>query len=261
MGIKRKPLPAGKFSYGWVRDLPDHRDHLYLAPRAVLTELPPAVDLRRLCSPVYDQGKLGSCTANALAGAYAVALRVQRLKVFDASRLFIYYNERAMEGTVGVDAGGQLRDGIKSLNKDGACPEPLWPYKIAAFATKPPATAYSAAHQHQLLGYQRVLQTLTQLRGCLAEGRPFVLGFAVYEGFEAPDVARTGLGALPQPQERRIGGHAVVCVGYDDATHRFLLRNSWGSKWGLAGYFSLPYAYLLDPGLAADFWTLEIVEA
>lgn len=258
--VMKRASAAGKHSLGWVRDLPDHRDHLYLATRATLYELPPSVDLSEFCPPVYDQGKLGSCTANALAAAYAVALRSQRLKVFDPSRLFIYYNERALEGTVASDAGAQLRDGIKTLNAQGACPERLWPYRIEKFSQRPSKPAYSEARKHQLLNYQRVLQTLTQLRGCLAEGRPFVLGFAVYESFESPEVAATGVGSLPRSGERSLGGHAVLCVGYDDASHRFQLRNSWGAQWGKAGAFTLPYAYLLDPGLAADFWTLEIVE-
>ena len=260
MVLKRKAVTAGKHRLGWVRDLPDHRDHLYLASRGVLGALPASVDLSGSCPPVYDQGQLGSCTANALAGAYAVALRCQHRPVFMPSRLFIYYNERALEGTVGSDAGGQLRDGIKTLNAQGVCPEPLWPYCIEKFTQKPPAPAYAAARAHELLDYQRVLQKLTQMKGCLAAGRPFVLGFTVYEGFESPAVARTGVGQLPGPQERSLGGHAVLCVGYDDASHRFRLRNSWGPKWGQAGYFTLPYAYLMDPGLAADLWTLEIVE-
>jgi C1A family cysteine protease len=256
----RRLAGAGKRAYGWVRDLPDHRDHLFLATRATLAQLPASVDLSEFCPPVYDQGHLGACTANALAAAFALALRSQRQRVFAPSRLFIYYNERVMEGTVASDAGAQLRDGIKTLNAQGVCPESLWPYQVAKFTQKPPAPAYAAADKHQLLRYEHVLQSLTQMKGCLAEGRPFVLGFAVYEGFEGPQMAKTGVGQLPGPQERRVGGHAVLCVGYDDASHCFRLRNSWGAQWGQAGYFTLPYAYLTDPGLAADFWTMEIIE-
>ena len=246
--------------FGWQRDLPDHRDHQYLAQPSTLYELPPKVDLRTQCPPVFDQGKLGSCTANALAGAFSCALRDQRLPVFMPSRLFIYYNERSLEGTVASDSGAQLRDGIKTLNQWGVCAETLWPYQIGRFTAKPTAAAYAAASKRQLLGYARVMQTLTQLRGCLAEGRPFVLGFTVYESFESPAVAASGVANLPSPGERSLGGHAVLCVGYDNASSRFLLRNSWGPKWGQKGYFTLPYAYLLDLNLSADFWTMEIVE-
>lgn len=257
MPVKRRQSTR---RYGWVRDLPDHRDFYYAAPCYVMAALPLRVDLRQYCPPVYDQGKLGSCTANALAGAFAFCLKHQKNHVFSPSRLFIYYNERALEGTVPVDGGAQLRDGIKSLNADGVCPEPHWPYKIERFAQAPPAKAYAEALGHQALGYQRVLQSLTQMKGCLANGFPIVLGFSVYESFETPAVAISGIGVMPGPAESRIGGHAVLVVGYDDAKGRFLLRNSWGSKWGQSGYFTLPYAYLIDPSLAADLWTLRIVE-
>jgi C1A family cysteine protease len=246
--------------FGWQRDLPDHRDHQYLALPSTLAQLPPKVDLRPQCPPVFDQGQLGSCTANALAGAFSCALKDQSLPFFLPSRLFIYYNERVLENTVASDSGAQLRDGIKTLNQWGVCPEPLWPYQIGRFAAKPAAKAYAAAAKHELLKYERVTQSLGQTRGCLAEQRPFVLGFTVYESFQSPAVAASGIANLPGPGERVLGGHAVLCVGYDDASARFLLRNSWGPKWGQQGYFTLPYAYLLDANLAADFWTMEIVE-
>jgi C1A family cysteine protease len=258
--MARATRSNSSYHYGWLRDLPDHRDHRYAAPGGILAKLPTSVDLRAKCTPVYDQGHLGSCTANALAGAYAFCLKAQKKKLFVPSRLFIYYNERVVEGTVASDAGAQLRDGIKVLNAQGVCPEPIWPYVPEDFAVKPLPVAYKAAQDHQALSYQRVLQSLTQMKGCLAEGFPIALGFSVYEGFETPEVARTGQGQLPGPGERRIGGHAVLVVGYDDKSGRFILRNSWGTGWGMKGYFTLPYAYLTDADLAADFWTLRIVE-
>ena len=247
-------------AFGWVRDLPDHRDYLYSAPGPVLAALPSKVDLRLSCPAVYDQGALGSCTANALGAAYAFCLKKQKAQVFAPSRLFIYYNERAMEGTVNSDGGAQIRDGIKTLNAQGVCPEPQWPYVAARFATRPSAKAYQVALDHQALSYQRVLQSLPQLKGCLAAGFPIVLGFSVYESFQTPAVAQSGTGPMPRPTERRIGGHAVLAVGYDEGKRVFLLRNSWGTKWGQKGYFTLPYAYLQDAGLAADMWTVKIVE-
>lgn len=252
--------PQLAHAYGWLRDRPDQRDLVYSAPPALLARLPRRADLRGKLPPVYDQGDLGSCTAQALAAAYAFCLRKQRHRRFTPSRLFIYYNERAMEGTVRSDAGAQLRDGIKSLNAQGVCPEPLWPYAVARFAERPPEPCYQVALRHQALAYHRVLQDLDQMRGCLAAGFPFALGFTVYESFETPEMARSGEGRLPSPKERSLGGHAVLAVGYDDSHHRFLLRNSWGLRWGRQGYFSLPYAYLVNPDLAADFWTLRIVE-
>src|SRR2546430_400903 len=118
-----------KSRYGWVPDLPDHRDHMYSAPTHVLKALPPKVDLRPNCPPVLNQGQLGSCTANAIANAHRFdQIKLGRKDHFLPSRLFIYYNERAMEGTIDSDAGAMIRDGIKSIAKLGACPETLWPY-------------------------------------------------------------------------------------------------------------------------------------
>ncbi len=220
-------------TYGWIPDLPDHRDHLYAAPMQVVAKLPAKVDLRPQCPPVYDQGQLGSCTANSIGGAFEFTLRKEQKADFMPSRLFIYYNERVIEGTVKSDSGAQIRDGIKSIANQGVCAESEWPYIITKFTTKPPAKAYKDALKNQALSYSRVVQSLNQFKGCLAAGSPFVFGITV---------------------------HAILAVGYDDSTQRFIIRNSWGPGWGQKGYFTLPYAYLLDSGLSSDFWTIRIVE-
>ena len=247
--------------YGWVPDLPDQRDLRYAAPRRILAALPKSCNLRPRCPPVLDQGELGSCTANAIASAHRFdQMRQAVAGHFLPSRLFIYYNERSLEGTVKEDAGAQIRDGIKTLAKQGACPESLWPYDIAKFAKRPPRAAYREAEKHQAILYQRLTPTLRQLKGCLAEGYPFVFGFSVYESFESAAVARTGKAPLPGKDERSIGGHAVLATGYDDRRQRFVIMNSWGAGWGDKGYFTLPYAYLTSDGLADDFWTVRRVE-
>ena len=246
--------------YGWIPDLPDHRDQVYSAPVAGLRVLPPRLDLRAQCPPVYDQGQLGSCTANSIGAAVQFEQLKQRLEeVFVPSRLFIYYNERDMEGTVKSDSGAQIRDGIKSVSKQGVCPEPEWPYAIARFQVKPPKPCYAHAMKHRVILYQRLVPTLNQLRGCLATGYPFVFGFTVYESFESLQVARTGHAPMPAPRDTVLGGHAVMAVGYEDGKQWFIIRNSWGTNWGLKGYFTLPYTYLTDPQLADDFWTIRMV--
>jgi len=246
--------------YGWTRDLPDQRDHLFAAPRANLLMLPPSADLRGQCPPVYDQGQLGSCTANAIGAAIEFDQMKQKLKtVFPPSRLFIYYNERDMEGTVDSDSGGQIRDGVKSVAQLGDVPESEWPYDIGKFAEKPPAKCYADARKYKVVSYQRVLQTASQMKGCLASGFPFVFGFTVYSSFEGPEVAKTGLVHMPLQGEKTLGGHAVMAVGYDDASQTFWVRNSWGPAWGISGYFKMPYAYLLDPNLSSDFWNIQVV--
>jgi C1A family cysteine protease len=245
--------------FGWLPDIPDARDFLYSAPAPVLAKLPKKVDLRTEFPAVYDQGQLGSCTANAIAAAFEYEQIKQQLEDFMPSRLFVYYNERVIEGTVDTDSGAMIRDGIKSVAKLGVCAETTWPYSIAKFKNKPPAKAFNEARKHTAAVYRRVTATLPQLKGCLATGSPIVFGFSVYESFESEQVARTGKVALPRSGEQLIGGHAVVAIGYDDSSKRFIVRNSWGSNWGLKGYFTMPYAYLTNPQLASDFWAIYTV--
>jgi C1A family cysteine protease len=260
--------PAG---YGWRPDLPDHRDFTYSAPpQFTKKNLGSSVDLRKVWrAPCYDQGNLGSCTGNAIAGAIEFALAKKKAGVFTPSRLFIYYNERVIEGTVDSDAGAQIRDGMKSVAGVGYCgetaPPPskcpansLWPYDISKFKDKPPAPSYQCAANHKVDSYYSVTQNLADMKGCLAEGFPFVFGFTVYESFE--QMAAPWVVPMPQQGETVVGGHAVLAMGYDDKEEVFLIRNSWGPKWGIKGYFYMPYAYLLDDNLSDDLWTVRLAE-
>jgi C1A family cysteine protease len=255
-------MPTKIQRYGWIPDLPDQRDHLYAAPIVALAQLPTSVDLRPQCPPIYDQGDLGSCTANAIAGAIQFEQMKQQLPtIFNPSRLFIYYNERVMEGTVASDSGAQIRDGIKSVANQGVCPEAMWPYVVANFSQQPPQNCYDTATQNKVKRYQRLSQHLTLMKACLASGYPFVFGFTVYDSFETPQVAQTGVVPMPAASEQVLGGHAVVAVGYDDSQQRFIVRNSWGTTWGQQGYFTMPYAYLTQshPTLSSDYWTIRLM--
>lgn len=257
--------------YGWKPDLPDQRDFSYSVPSHIARNVPAGVDLRPQCPPVYDQGRIGSCTANAIAAALEFDMKKQGMPDFTPSRLFIYYNERAIEGTVGSDSGAQIRDGIKSVASQGDCPESQWPYDDtpadangvfpanAQAAIQPPASCYAAARQYEALQYQSVDQNLADLRGCLASGYPVVFGFTVYNSFETPQVAQTGDVPMPSGTDSPIGGHAVLAVGYDDEDQLFICRNSWGPGWGDAGYFYMHYSYLLDNNLSSDFWKISLV--
>lgn len=249
--------------FGWVPDIPDHRDHMYAAPAAMMAKLAPAVDLRGKCPPVYDQGHLGSCTANAIGAAVQFDQMKQKIKSFIPSRLFIYYNERAMEGTVPFDNGAMIRDGIKSVGQQGVCPETMWKYSDldpGPFQQKPAAGCYTKAVQYKALNYSRLNRTLSQMKGCLAAGYPFVFGFSVYESFQTTKVKTTGHASMPNTQkEQLLGGHAVLAVGYDDKQGWFIVRNSWNTTWGMKGYFTMPYPYLLDENLSDDFWTIRLV--
>jgi len=240
--------------YGWRPDKPDTRDHKYEIEAFGL--LPKKVDLRKNCSPVQDQGELGSCTGNAIASALEFLDKKAGRKYYDYSRLFIYYNERVLENTVNSDAGAEIRDGIKTVNKTGCCYESLWPYIIENYTKKPPVTAYTQAKTHLYTKYQR-LCTVDQYKSCLASGYPFVFGFTVYESFESDMVAKTGVVSMPAPNENILGGHAVLAVGYDDNTQRFTVQNSWGTTWGQNGFFTIPYDYLGNTDLADDFWVIK----
>ena len=237
-----------------------------------MAALPASVDLSSQCPPVYDQGRIGSCTANAIAAAFEFDLMKQGLTNFMPSRLFIYYNERAMEGHAPYDSGAQIRDGVKSIATLGVCPETLWPYDDTPASSdggafppgapdgeKPPDQCYKDALNNRATTYSRVTRTSAEMRGCLAAGYPFVFGFTVYESFESQQVANTGVVPMPSPGEAVLGGHAVLAVGYDDNAQTFKVRNSWGSGWGQQGYFTMPYAYLTTRGLSSDYWTIRIV--
>lgn len=246
-----------KRKLGWHRQLPDHRDRQYTLPY-IKVVLPPSVDLREMDPPIYDQGDLGSCTANALAGAYEFDEIKQSKEYFMPSRLFIYYNERKIEGTIGYDSGANIRDGIKTLAKDGACSEELWRYNIGRFKSKPCKKCYKEALKDQIEEYLALSVDPLQLRSCLADGFPFVFGFSVYESFWS--IGPDGLMPMPKPNERVEGGHAVECVGYDDTKQLYIIRNSWGSTWGDKGYFYMPYAFMHNSDYCDDFWQIKFVE-
>ena len=242
--------------YGWRPDLPDFRDKFYKIEIGLVPEevLPVSVDLRPKISKIYSQGALGSCTAQAIVGA------IQYIQPeFLGSRLFLYYNERKIIGTIKEDSGAMLRDGIKSVVKDGICPEDMWKYIIQNFTNKPTRKCYKSAEKNQITKYLRITN-LQQMKSCLSQGFPFVFGFSVYESFESEEVAKTGIVNMPKPDESMVGGHAVLAVGYDDKRQVIIVKNSWGRVWGDKGYFTMPYEYISNKNLANDFWTIRAKE-
>ena len=240
-------------NYGWLPDIPDKRDYLYKAIRPRL-RLPSQVNLASLCSAVEDQGRLGSCTAQALAGNLEFLDNRLDSRYTDVSRLFIYYNERVLIHTADTDSGAMLRDGIKTLKNDGVCPEESWPYRIQKFDRKPSKDCYAEAKKHRIQSYYR-LESHSDRLTCLADGYPFVFGFAVYESLETARVAGTGDVPMPKKTEKMIGGHAIMAVGFDQKSRRFIFRNSWSRQWGKNGYGTMPFQYLET--LADDFWTIR----
>ena len=244
--------------YHWKKDLPDPRDFIY---QPKLTATPSSVDLRSYCSPIEDQGAIGSCTGNAIAGIVEYLSRRAR-KTTDVSRLFIYYEERVLEGTVNEDAGAYIRDGIKVVNKKGAPLESLWPYIENKVLVKPVQLAYTNALTRRALNYQRCLN-FNAVRSAIAAGYPVVIGFTVYDSFEQGTWwLPNGTGLMPYPNtniESILGGHAVCLVGYNDNTRTFIARNSWGTSWGKSGYFYMPYQVIQDTNMSDDFWIITSI--
>lgn len=252
----------------------DPRDFKFKAIAPKAPAVWPAVwDLRWKDSPVFDQGQIGSCTGNAGAGMYQYVEKIYLRRnaapgsvpeIFDksfhpVSRLFIYYNERSLEGTTLQDAGAYVADCCKSLSKWGVCKEDSWGYVERQMYSQPGHAAYVEAANHKISSYHKLDNTdLHELKLCLHEGYPFIFGFQVYESFESADVAATGIMPMPQPDESLLGGHCVMAIGWDDKKQAIICKNSWGTGWGDKGYFYMPYGFITDPNQADDFWTMRL---
>jgi C1A family cysteine protease len=239
--------------YHWVPDKIDKRDHPYTLSKATQSSV---VDLRPFCSTIENQGNLGSCTGQAIAGAIEL-LHKRASRTLDVSRLFIYYYERQYIGTVNYDSGAYIRDGIKVCYTYGAPVESLWPYNINKFRTVPPSTAIKDAAKRKVTSYQRVAD-FNGVIDAVASGHPVVVGFTVYSSFESNSVAKTGVMPYPNTsKERVLGGHAVLIVGYNKNRNVFIVRNSWGSGWGEGGYFYMPFQVIQNTNMSGDFWIIK----
>lgn len=238
-----------KRKYTLKRQLPDERDFTLSIANV---KLPTSIDLRPLCPPVFDQGQLGSCSANAGVAAKMMLSKSNAM----LSRLFLYYEERHIEGTINEDSGAQMRDIGKALQKYGVCNESSMPYVISSFTKAPTKSQLKAALKNKITSYHSV-SGLNGVKTYLATfNQPVLIGMDVYDSFESDTVAKTGIVPMPDTtKEQLLGGHAVTAVGYDDSKNVLIVRNSWGAKWGDAGYFYLPYDYL-NKGYAYDFWVL-----
>jgi C1A family cysteine protease len=252
-------LPSGgdRGGYGWQPDLPDIRDFLFEPSGDALGQIATVQELDLSTDPampkVWDQGQLGSCTAHTVGASFEFAHKKSGHRGMTPCRLWIYYQERVLEGTVGEDAGAMIRDGFKVCANIGVPIEADWPYDISTFRGPPPHAA-TAGVKHKDIAYKSIQQNSNALKAALISGFPVSFGFTVYESFESQEVADTGIVPMPQPHEAVLGGHAVLLVGFDNAKQAFKCRNSWSVDWGEAGYFWLPFEYVLNPQLASDFW-------
>lgn len=259
-------MSGNRYYYGAKRDTHDHRDFKKVYPSAKFpSHHHPNADLRKYVHHIYDQKNLGSCTANAVCGAYGLDLTKQskllgeegHYSYFDSSRLFLYYNTREYGATTTEDSGASLRDTVKALCRRGVCKESVWPYDVSKFTQKPHHHCYIAA-QGNTIKYKRLNQEVDQFRACLKDNCPFVFGFQVYESFQAID--QSGDMPMPTPDELKkgpVGAQAVIAVGYDDENQCIIVQNSWGAGWGDKGYFYMPYDLIKDPDFCYDFWKIS----
>lgn len=246
------PVPTYR-KFSWRPDVPDHRDYYFSAIPNL--SIPKFVNRIGMEYPLDDQGNLGSCTGNAATAAIEIVAHTPEL-----SRLMAYYLGRQLEGTTNSDSGAMIRDVVKGISRYGVCAESLWPYNISKFRYKPTASAYAnaATLRPKIASYNRIVD-LAGVKSSLAMGIPVIFGFAVPDYFVGRQVETTGWVRLPTRNDVMIGGHAVVAVGFDDRpSSKFIwARNSWGTNWGLGGYFKMDQAWFTDPRrIVDDMWAI-----
>ena len=248
---------AGIKGLGWVRgnrkrflSLPVYRSY------STLYSVTPSVDMRPLDTPIKDQGNLGSCTSFMATGVMQFVRKALGLPDISLSELFIYYNERVLEDTVPYDSGASIEDAFTVLANPGACPETDWPYDINNFTVKPPPNCYTDAAMDVATQEMALDGSLDSIKQALAQGFPVGFGFDVYSSFQ--NIGPDGIMPVPGALEPRLGGHAVMYVGYDDAKQWLITRNSWGTSWGASGYFYMPYEIVAN-GQASDFRIVQMV--
>lgn len=236
-------------------DKPDARDHRFGTPiRTSKDFFPPFISLAKHSSRIEDQGDLSSCTGSALTSAYETMVNIKLPKHRgELSRLFVYYNERDMEGSITRDEGATLRSGIKTLKRNGVCLESYWPYLDSLWSKQPTSRAYENAQYRIIDNYER-LQLLDDMRYCLYQLKPFVFGIPIFEDTQPEPLNEW---TFAETGDRLLGYHAMVCMGYDDRKSRFLVKNSWGTDWGLGGWCYVDYEFMRREAL--DCWTFDIL--
>lgn len=236
----------------------DHRDFiLSFSPKF---SLPNFVSLRAKCCPIFEQGQLSSCVANAAVGIMQFNDKLDDNQFTALSRLMLYYLCRKEDGDVNDDNGTYARTAVRVLAKYGTCKEELWPYIIDKFKDCPNQEGFADAINRRIYAYHRII-TLFDMQACLASGKLFMMGIPVFPSFESDEVAQTGKVPMPTSFDEMngcLGYHEVYCCGYDNKTKRMECVNSWGD-WGDHGFFTLPYSYVkkyVVPQGVGDCWTI-----
>lgn len=267
----KQPVEKPIRKYGWKKDKYAEHD---LATRPELSTFKKftyhpmldcvnEIDLSKYILHVKDQGKLGACVAHGITSAYEFCMVKQENLDVLMSRLFLYYLAREVEGTIDSDSGAEIHDGIKVTCDQGLCVESLWPYDISKFTDKPDDKCYDDLKLHKSVKAERVQQTLNDMKQCLLDGFPIVIGIQVYESFESDEVAKTGIVPMPNTStEKLLGGHCVLMFSTKLINGKLYggILNSWGPDWGAGGKCFIPMEYLTNPDLASDFWTIKLVD-
>ena len=214
--------------------------------------IPVTIDLRNKFLEVYDQGKIGSCTANSLCSIF----EYDSINNFKGSRLFLYYNERLINEETNIDEGASISDGIYCLKKYGICSENEWPYNITNLFIKPNKLCYENAKNNFVIEAFYIENDIYTIKYWLTKNEPISVGISIYSNFMNINTSKTGKVNMPVETDEFLGGHAVIICGFDDITKQFILRNSWGSHWGDNGYFYLPYDYITNDELCGDLWVI-----
>lgn len=246
---------------GHIKDVHDPRDLKYTAAVKPGGGVQSKFSLKNALPPVLNQGDLGSCVSNAVSNTLMyIDMKNKHPKTILYSRLFNYYNARALEGSVQSDSGCQIRDAIKVVNKVGSTDEQIWPYIIKKYVEKPVQLAYTDALKKTVTKYRRVNQTRADIKSCLSSGYPVIIGITCYTSMFTTACYNTGAIPMPKRGEQVYGGHCILLVGYDDAAQTYEFQNSWGAMWGNKGFGTIPYAYIENPNYASDFWMIENIK-
>jgi C1A family cysteine protease len=235
---------------GWKRQKEDSRDYKYKLDPTI--ELPPSASVEKYLPAPRDQKSIGACVSFAVTGAIECLEKKNKDKFVGLSELFVYWGGRVIEGTELIDDGLDIRDGIKSVIRNGVCPRSMWPYKASLLYKKPSQKCFDNGSDHQITAYYSV-NTMRGLREAIYNGNPVVCGIDCFESILSDEAERTGIVEMPTEYEEYTGGHAILLTKYDDLKQQFTFRNSWG-KWGKSGNGCLPYDYIRK--YAADFWVI-----
>lgn len=254
-----------RHAYGWHRNpLPNFA--LRREFRGVPVVFPSKFDLLPFQPVAFDQGQEGSCTANSACGALRELHHVLGTPPdADFSRQLLYWLERKDDGnSPRDDAGSSIAESVHALETYGAALENLWPYDAKHFSKKPTSDVLKAALLNRISGSVLVAQSLQAIKGSIIGRRSVLMGFTVFESFEAREVADTGLMPIPKGSEAVLGGHAVRWIGWDDSiacddgsTGALRTRNSWSASWGIDGDFWMPYTFALSRN-CSDFHQLGL---